>query len=150
MLAGQTESLNEELNKPITAKLDPQGNLIDEDDESTIVQFGSAVIPLPTDPVSVGSTWTSEKTQNINDIKINAKMTYTVKKISKKSIDIDIKGTVESDEDASGSYEGTASLNPETGLITTSTIKQNFSLTVSEQGMTFPTTITGTSTITVE
>jgi hypothetical protein len=150
MLAEQTEALSEELNKVKTAKFDLLGNMIEAegDDEANLAQV-NAIIPLPTEPVEVGSTWTFENKQAAGSTEINATMTYTVTKISKKSIDLNVKGVVSADE-INGSYEGTASLNPQTGLLITSSIKQNISMTVSEQGMTIPLTMTGTTTITVE
>ena len=82
---------------------------------------------------------------------INAKYIYTVTAVSKKSVDVSISGTVISDSnDTNGSYEGTASINPQTGLVMNSSIKTNVSMTMSEQGMTFPVTMVGTTTIEVK
>ena len=150
LLADQIKELNEELHKPSLSKFDPFGNITDTEEETGFQQWGNVILPLPTEPVKEGSTWSSEKTQEISNVKINAKMTYQVKKISKKSIEIDITGTVEAADEASGTYEGTASIDPETGLVSKSNIKQNFSMTISEQGLTIPLTLTGTTTINVE
>lgn len=152
MIAEQTEALGEELHKPQTSRFNLQGKNIDEEDEdeSGVAQLSNAILPLPAEPVKEGSTWTFEKNQEAGGIELNASMTYTVTKISKKSIDLEVKGVVKTDNEISGSYEGTASINPQTGLLITSSIKQNISLTISEQGMTIPMTMTGTTTITVE
>jgi hypothetical protein len=75
-------------------------------------------------------------------------MTYTVTGISKKNVEVSFNGTVDSQE-ITGSYEGTASISPATGIVMSASLKNNISLTISEQGMTLPTTITGTTSITV-
>lgn len=77
-------------------------------------------------------------------------MTYTVTKISKKSIEIEVKGNIEGGDEASGTYDGTANIDPQTGLITSSSIKQNISTTISEQGLSIPVTINATTTVTLE
>lgn len=152
MLAGQVDEIAEVLNKVFTNKYDVQGNLMEneEEKEDDGMQSGSAIIPLPDEEVSVGSVWNKSRTQTIGEINIKADMTYTVTKVSKKSIEISISGTISGDEDVSGSYEGTASINPETGLIIKSSVKMNASLSISEQGLTIPLTMNGTTTITVE
>lgn len=150
MLAGQTDELEKDLKKPFTAQYNTLGQHIDSEEESEMNQIGSAIIPLPEEPMKVGTTWTSKKKNMVNSTEVNATMTYTVTKISKKSVEVSLSGTVEGDNETSGSYEGTASIDPETGLITKSSIKQNISLTISEQGLTIPTTISGTTTVTVE
>ena len=100
--------------------------------------------------MSVGSTWTTSQKQDVSGTEIDATMTYTVTKISKKSVEITVNGTVKGGEEASGTYEGTASIDPQTGLVTKSSIKQSLSMTISQQGMTFPVTINGTTTVTME
>ena len=151
MLTNQTEAISEELHKIKTAKFDFLGNMIDEEDEGEDkLEQISAIVPLPAEPATEGSTWTFEKNQEAGGVDIHATMTYTVTKISKKSIDLDIKGVVKSDNEICGSYEGTGSLDPQTGLLITSSLKQNISITISEQGMSIPITITGTTTVTVE
>ena len=49
-----------------------------------------------------------------------------------------------------GSYEGTASINPQTGMVMNSSIKQNISMTISEQGLSIPMTMVGTTTVEVK
>lgn len=151
MLAGQTEELEEGLKKPYTVKYDNMGNRItsDEDADSKFAQLGNVITQLPEEPLKVGSTWSSKKDQEINGTDINATMTYTVTKISKKSVDIDVNGTIEG-SGASGTYDGTCSIDPNTGLLIQSSIKQNISVTITEQGMDIPMTMTGTTTVTVE
>ena len=76
-------------------------------------------------------------------------MEYTVTAISKKSVDISFTGNADS-SDITGTYNGTASINPQTGMITSSTTKSTVSMTVSEQGISMPITVTSTSTVEVK
>jgi hypothetical protein len=151
MLANQVDEISAVLNEVTTTKYDVQGNPVEEDEEKDQTsQSGSAIIPLADDAISEGSTWNTHKVQDISGTKLVADMNYKVTKVSKKSIEIAITGTISGDEEVSGSYEGTASINPETGMLIKSNIKMNASLTVSQQGMTFPLTMNGTTTVTVE
>ena len=76
-------------------------------------------------------------------------MEYTVTAISKKSVDVSFTGNIDS-KDATGTYNGTASIDPQTGMIVKSTTKSSASYTINEQGLTIPATITGTTTINVK
>ena len=76
-------------------------------------------------------------------------MEYIVTAISKKGIDVDFSGTVESTE-VSGSYNGSASINPQTGMVTSSATKSTLSMTVNEQGMSIPVTVVGSTTVEVK
>ena len=108
-------------------------------------------IELPEKEISVGSTWTNTTSQENNGIEFEAEITYTVTAISKKSVDVNVSGIVKGQtEDVSGTYTGTASLNPQTGLLINSSIKQNLSMTISEQGMSIPITVVGTTTVEVK
>jgi hypothetical protein len=150
LLAGQTKEFEKVLKKPELVKYNLMGNIIDSL-SIQMSQLGAVVNELPEEEVNVGSTWTFNKTQDMSGNEINAKYTYTVTAVSKKSVDVSISGTVISDSnDTNGSYEGTASINPQTGLVMNSSIKTNVSMTMSEQGMTFPVTMVGTTTIEVK
>ena len=84
---------------------------------------------------------------------MKSKMTYTVTAISKKSVDVTIAGTIESDGNSngvSGTYTGTASINPQTGIVIQSSTKSNISMTINEQGMSIPMTIVGNTTVEVK
>lgn len=155
MLADQADELGKGLNKPFISKYNSLSKIIEnddhkEDEEASLGKATSALIPLPSEPVSVGSSWTSEKTQSISGTTIKANMTYKVTKITRKRIELEVTGTVEDDNETSGTYSGTASLNPATGMLIKSVIKQNISMTISQQGLTIPLTLSGTTTTTVE
>ena len=84
-------------------------------------------------------------------MEFKADMTYTVKAISKKSIDLTYTGKVNgSVAEISGTYEGTASIDPQTGIMTHNSQKQNMSMTINEQGMSIPMTVVGNTTVEVK
>lgn len=148
MLAEQTKAFDESIKKPTTVNYDLLGNAIDSVDVD-MSQLGAAIIQLPENEVTVGSSWETDKGQSVSGIDINVKMTYTVTSISKKSVDVSFTGTVESTE-VSGSYNGTASIDPKTGMITVSNTKTNISMTLNEQGLSIPMTIVGNTTVEVK
>ncbi len=150
MLADQADELASALHKPYTMSFNALGCRTTTEDEPEMSQLGSVIIQLPNEPLKVGSTWTMDKKQQISGSDINASMTYTVTKISKKNIEIEVKGKIEGGEETNGTYDGTANIDPQTGLITSSSIKQNISTTISEQGLSIPVTINGTTTVTME
>ena len=147
MIADQTKELEKTIKKLSTITYDAMGNVIGEEENP----LGGAIVKLPEEPISVGSTWTIDKTASVSDMEINSKMTYTVTNISKKGVELSVKGNVESNSDGvSGTYTGTATINALTGMMTTSSIKSNLSMTISQQGLTIPVTMVGTTTVTVE
>ena len=148
MLAGQTQEIEKYLKQPATVTYNVMGNVIDSL-ELEMSQLGAAIVELPEQELTVGSAWTFDKSQEISGTEMSTKMTYTVTAISKKSVDVNITGNVES-TDVTGTYTGTASINPQTGLIIQSNTKLNISMTMNEQGMSIPTTIVGTTTAEVK
>ena len=148
MLAGQTQEIEKHLKKPANITYDALGHVADSV-ELEMSQLGAAIVELPEEELTVGSTWTFNKSQNISGTEMNTKMTYTVTAISKKSVDVDIAGNVESTE-VSGTFTGTASINPQTGLIIQSSTKSNISMTLNEQGMSIPMTVVGNTTVEVK
>ena len=149
MLAGQTKEMDESLNKPINITYDALGNIADEDTDLAKNQLGNAIIQLPEEELKVGSKWSSKKTQEVSGTEIIASLEYTVTAISKKSVDVSFTGNVES-KDVTGSYNGTASINPQTGMIMSSSTKTNFNMTINEQGMSLPLNMIGTTTVEVK
>lgn len=152
MLAGQTQEIEKHLKKPASITYNALGHVVDSI-ELEMSQLGAAIVELPEEELTVGSTWTFNKKQEVSGSEINSKMTYTVTAISKKSVDVTVSGTVESNANSgemSGTYSGTASIHPQTGLVIQSSTKSNISMTVSEQGMNIPMTIVGTTTVEVK
>ncbi|MCR5039662.1 MAG: hypothetical protein K6A94_10035 [Bacteroidales bacterium] len=149
MLAGQTKQFEESLNKVVTVNYDALGKIIGEDTDLDMNQLSNVIIELPEEELSVGSKWNSKKSQSVSNTEFNVNMEYTVTAISKKSVDISFTGSTDS-KDITGTYSGTASLNPQTGMIISSTTKSNVSMTINEQGMSMPITVVGTSTVEVK
>jgi len=147
MIADQTKELEKTIKKLSTITYDAMGNVVGEGENP----LGGAIVKLPEEPISVGSTWTIDKTSSVSDMDINSKMTYTVTNISKKGVELSVKGNVESNSDGvSGTYTGSATINAQTGMVTTSSTKSNLSMTISQQGLTIPVTMVGNTTVTVE
>ena len=150
MLAGQTKEIEERLHKPTDITYDALGKLVGDSTDSSMNQLG-VIIELPESEITVGSTWTTTTTQENSGITFNADITYTVKAISKKSIDLTYTGKVNSNAaEISGTYEGTASIDPQTGIMINNSQKQNLSMTINEQGMSMPMTIVGNITVEVK
>ncbi len=145
MLAMATKQFQEAIDKEMEIVFDPLGNILRTASDN--IPSISAV--YPEEPVSVGSQWTSDNTQNISGTEMALTTTYTVTKITKKETTVSIEGVIKSDL-ASGSNTGSMVIDNATGLAKNSTIKTNMDLTISEQGLSIPTTITGTTTITIE
>ena len=148
MLADQISALNETLKKSVTLTFDERGQQLNDEDTLS-GQLKDIILTLPEEPLSVGSTWTSKKAQEVKGDNVDVEMEYIVTAISKKSIDLEFTGTIQS-EDMSGSYNGTVSLDPKTGLVMNSSTKSNISMTVTEQGLSIPTTVVATTTIDVK
>lgn len=149
MLASQTKELEKVLNNPVAVSYDAMGHLIGDSIDFEMNQMSNIIIELPEKEVTVGSKWSSKKSQTVSDTEIEVNMDYTVTAVSKKSVDVSFTGSVDS-KDVTGTYNGTASINPQTGLIISSTTKSNVSMTMNEQGMNLPITVVGTTTIEVK
>lgn len=150
MLAGQTKDIEARLHKATTLTYDALGKLVGDSIDLSSKQLG-VIIELPEEEIAVGSTWTSTTSQETSGLDVNVELTYTVTAISKKSVDVNVAGNIKGKaDDISGTYTGTASINPQTGMVTSSSIKQNISMTANEQGMSIPMTIVGTTTMEVK
>ena len=145
MLAGVTKQFQNAIDKELQVVFDPLGNTIKMPSEN--IPTNSAV--YPEEAVSVGSQWTSDNTQNIGGIEVVMTATYTVTKITKKETFIDMESVIKSDV-ASGTNSGSMVIENATGLTKSSTIKTNMTMTISEQGLSIPTTVTATTTLTIE
>ena len=149
MLAGQTSELEKSLKKPVTVTYDALGKIVGDDTDLNMNQLSNIIIELPENELTVGSKWNSKKSQSVSNTDFEVNMEYTVTAISKKSVDVSFTGGAES-KDITGTYNGTASIDPQTGIIMSSTTKSNVSMTVNEQGMSMPITVVSTSTVEVK
>ena len=138
------------IKKPADLTYDAMGNMISEKEEESMNSLGNVIIKMPEEPISVGSTWTTSNTQGVSGMEFTVEFTYTVTSISKKSIEVSFKGNIlKNNDNITGTYNGTASINPATGLLMKSNTKSNISMTISQQGLTIPMTVNGNSTVTV-
>lgn len=148
MIADQAGEFEKIIKKPVTVTYDNLGHL-EETTDIEMSQVSNVIIELPEDEVSVGSEWTYTKTQEISNIEMTVTMKVTVTGINKKGVDVSFNGTVDA-KDITGTYEGTSTISQQTGLVVSSSIKNKISMTITEQGMTIPMTVNGTTTISVE
>ena len=150
MIADQTKELAKSIKKPTMLTYDAMGNMISEKEEASMNSLGNVIIKMPEEPISVGSTWKTSSTQSVSEMEMTVEFTYTVTAITKKSIDVSFKGTIlENKDNITGNYTGTANINPTTGLLMKSNTKSTVAMTISQQGLTIPTTISGNTTVTV-
>ena len=151
MLAGQTAEMDKVIKKTESVRYDNMGHIVDSLNLE-MSQLSAAIIQLPEHELTVGSTWSVDKNQSVSGTEMSVHYTYTVAAISKKSVDLTVAGTVtgKGTGEISGSYNGTASINPQTGMVTSSSMKQNISMTMNEQGMSIPMTIVGNTTVEVK
>lgn len=150
MLAGQTKDIEAKLHQPTDITYDVLGKLVGDSIDASMNQLG-VIIEMPENEVAVGSTWTNTTSQEASGMEFSADITYTVKAISRKSIDLTYTGKVNGNvADISGTYEGTASIDPQTGIMMSNSQKLNISMTISEQGMNIPMTIVGNTTVEVK
>jgi hypothetical protein len=151
MIADQTKELEKSIKKPAEFTYDAMGNVISEKEEESMNSLGNVIIKMPEEPISEGSTWTTSSTQGVSDMEFTVEFTYTVTAISKKSVDVSFKGNIlKNNDNVTGTYTGTASINPTTGILIKSNTKSNVSMTISQQGLTIPMTVNGNTTVTVE
>ena len=145
MLAGAMKPFQDAIGKELQVVFDPLSKTMKMPSEN--IPNISATYPV--EAVSVGSQWTADNTQNIAGTDIVMTATYTVTKITKKETTVNVESVIKSDI-ASGTNSGSMVIDNATGLTKTSTIKTNMSLTISEQGLSIPTTVTATTTLNIE
>ena len=150
MIADQVKEFEKDLKKSTTITYDALGNVVGDDDLGMSV-LGAAIIKLPEEEISEGYQWTLDKNVSVSGMEVSSKMTYTVTSITKKSIELSVKGNVDGSSDGvKGTWDGTMSIDPKTGMTTKSTMKSNISMTISEQGLSIPVTSVGNTTVTIE
>ena len=150
MIADQTKEFEKTIKVPAELTYDAMGNMVSEKEEASMNTLGNVIIKMPEEPISVGSTWTTSNTQSVSDMEMTVEFTYTVTAISKKSVDVSFKGNIlKNNDNITGTYNGTASIDPATGILMKSNTKSNVSMTISQQGLTIPTTISGNSNVIV-
>lgn len=149
MLAGQTGEFEKSLKKPVTVTYDALGKIVGDDTDLDMNQLSNIIIELPENELTVGSKWTSKKSQTVSNTDFDVNMEYTVTAISKKNVDVSFTGSADSKE-VTATYNGTASIDQQTGMVMSSTTKSNVSMTINEQGMSMPITVVGTSTVEVK
>ena len=156
MLASATGEIDKMIGKKFTTVYNNRGELIQTEEINANLNYQTGVIiPLPEEAVQVGSQWTQDTTMNISNMDIKTVNTYTISEITKKSITLSMTSTGVADSESMAmdmdmSGEGTIIISRATGLVTKTTSKTNCSMTVEEQGLKMPMTMTMTAEYTVE
>lgn len=136
------------LNKPYSITYDSFGRNISQDDKTGTELSGNICI-LPEASLNVGSVWTESETKSFNDIECSIETSYTVTKITRKEV-VATLHSVMSGKQMSGTSDGTATFDINTGLESSSTVTSKIQMTISEQGMTLPISLTETRKTTIE
>lgn len=131
------------LEKTFDIVYDIYGNIVSVPDDYPVEQGVTAVFPK--EMVYVGSQWSREADSQINGITAHSKGTYTVKRITAKTTELDFTGTITA-ETINGDISGTMLINNETGLPINATM--DMPTTISTAGITV--TLMQTITITAE
>ncbi len=148
MMAQQVNEMKEKMAFSYLFSYNKQGRLEYSSSEMPMNGLDGVILQFPEEELKVGSRWSCDKTQDFDDTKININMTYIVTSISESVIDLNFTGTAVGS--ASGNYHGTASINPQTGLIINSTTSSDIHTTITSQGLVFPVTMTGNTTVSVK
>ena len=149
LIADQAEEFEKNLNKPFSMTYDATGKTVSNKNDLPMSQLSSVIIPLPKEELNVGSKWSSEKKQEVNGMQVKANMEYTVTAISTTSVEVNFTGHVKA-KDASGTFTGTASIAPQTGMTTKSTTRSNISMSIRDHGRTSPVSMSTVTTIEVK
>ena len=156
MLASATGEIDKIIGKKFTTSYSNRGELLQSEEINASINYQTGIIiQLPEEAIQVGSQWTQDTTMNVNNIDVKTVNTYTVSEISKKNITLSMtsKGVIDSETmamDMNMSGEGTIIISRTTGLVTKTTSKTNCSMTIEEQGMKMPMTMTMNAEYTME
>ena len=122
-----------------------------ESDSIAASNLSSVMIELPENEITVGSEWTYIHPQDFNYFKAYWNMHVNVLEIKKKYVVLSITGTADIPEaNATGTSEGTWTIDLNTGIVINSINKFNATMTYSEYGLTVTANVSGTTTINVE
>lgn len=145
MLAGATKAYQDLIDKKMQIVVDPLGKTIKSDSDN----LQSLNTTFPEKAISEGSQWTNNHTQTISDVEVNVTTTYTVAKITKKETTLNLESTLKSSV-VNGTDSGSMVIDNATGIAKSSTVKTNLNMTIEQQGISIPMTISGTTTTTIE
>lgn len=138
------------IKKPNCVTYDKLGHIQELDSLKTF-NLNSIIIELPENEITVGSEWTFIHPQDFNYFKAYWNMHVNVLEIKKKYAVLSIKGSADIPEaNATGTSEGTWTIDLKTGMVINSINKFNATMKYSEYGLTVTANVSGTTTINVE
>ena len=121
---------------------DIYGNVISAPEEYPQEQGVTAIFPK--EMVYEGSQWTKDSESEINGIAVQSHGTYTVKKITKKTTELEFIGTVTA-ENVKGDITGTMLIDNETGSALNATLNMPTTINTAGTTATIMQTITATT-----
>lgn len=155
------EAMNKVINKIFNVTIDDLGNIVDVNMNklgkgNSVVggnnSSNSYHIVFPKNKVSVGDTWEADiKPMKATGSKVHMK--YTLKKISGRTVEIAMEGTISPGGDnqqveMKGIESGTATVDIKTGWTKSMTMDQEIKMTVHRNGMAMPMNVNSTITYT--
>lgn len=157
-ILGQSYSFDSKLTEDADAELpDPIKDILEQTFEVVFDIYGNPVIVpegypqeqgitavFPKEKVCEGSQWTRDAENAINGITTHTVGTYTVKKITEKTTEIEFNGTITA-ETIQGDVTGIMTIDNETGILITATMVMPMTMTGD-----IPMTINQTITMTTE
>ncbi len=150
MIKAQVKPYEDMLNEDATYKFDEQGkNLESTANEKSVGPAESVIKELPKDELVKGYSWTKEGEKEAQGAMVKTTTTLTVKEVTKKNVIVDYVGKGSADE-VSMSFSGTLTYNIANGMVVKNVVKQDVTASVSEQGMTIPVKVSGTTEIVVK
>jgi len=158
MAAKIAESMSDMIDKSYIQVMDTRGNILrtdmsdlTSDDVANNLNSGTQFGIYPDHPVKAGDSWETDiKPLKGSDMKVHGK--YTLMKISGHEATIQFEGTLSAnnvqdmDMKLSGTQKGQMLVNVKTGWLIESTIDQEMTLDIEQNGQKFPAAISGTIT----
>jgi len=157
MTAQLNQTFGQMIGKTFTEVMDLRGNvtrvdmrgLTGNDDFANNLSSGAQFGNYPDHPFSVGDSWEKDITPlKGSDMKVHA--TYTLEKVTGKQATIHFEGTLSAntvqdvDMKLDGTQKGEMIVDIKTGWLIESTIDQDLSLDMEQNGQKIPATVTGT------
>ena len=151
------EALTEIIGAQFSVTYDAKGNILESDlsalskneDISNNLNTNNNLTIFPDNKVAVGDSWEREVTPlNNSDMKTTSK--YTVNKITRKQVVLDVVSTISSTElngtsaEMTGTITGQAVINRKTGWTMSSEMDMEMTMQLEQNGMSFPGEISGT------
>jgi len=121
--------------------------------------YSNYSVAFPDKPVKIGESWESETKQNTEGIEMVTKTKYTLKGIKDGVAEVELDGTIGSNEIAgesgttgkiTGTQKGTSYIDLKTGWVKETKMNQDLNMEIDQMGMKMPMKVKGTITLTTK